>query len=176
MILAFLSGVQGARNPRHHAVEHQDHVGLAEPRPGFETEIHRMAGGHVEVTRLGLHHRDREFLRQRLELDDGLRIAADARRHDQRKRRLGDEVRRLLDGAARGGGRGGPSGRTVLRRACTAGLASTSRQRRITENLAAHSAPGKAKLGSLIKTEPAGAHELWIRRETRVFQLLKCTG
>ena len=63
--------------------------------------MHRVVGRQVEVARLGLHHRDSEFVGELAELDHRRRVAPDGRGHDQREFGLGDHRRRFLDDAAR---------------------------------------------------------------------------
>ena len=87
-------------NPRHHAVEHHDHVGLGDPRGSLEAEMHRVIGRQVEVARLGLHHRQRELIRERGELGHRGRVASHGRGYDQRKLRLGDQVCGFFDDVA----------------------------------------------------------------------------
>src|SRR5437667_3080910 len=50
-------------------------------------DMHRVVGRQVEVARLALHHRERELARERRQRVHRLRVATDARRHDQREDR-----------------------------------------------------------------------------------------
>ncbi len=52
------------------AVDHDHHVGLRQELAGVVAEMHGMIGRQVHVARFRLHHRDREFLRQRGEFAD----------------------------------------------------------------------------------------------------------
>ena len=99
--LGVLARLMVARHPRHHAVDHDHHVGLRQQRADIVAEMHGMVGRQVHVARLGLHHRQRELLGERGERAHRRRHAADARRHDQRELGLGDQACRLLDGGAR---------------------------------------------------------------------------
>ena len=56
-----------------------------------------MIGRQVEIVRLALRHRQREFFGQRRERREGFGRAAECRRQDQRKLRAGEQIRRRID-------------------------------------------------------------------------------
>ena len=90
----------GTRNPGHRAVEHRDHVGLAEMGGGIEAEAHGVIGRQADVAGFRLHHRQREFIGERSERRHRFRRAPGRGGQDQRELRLGDERGGFLDRGA----------------------------------------------------------------------------